>query len=419
VINRQEIEDKSREFGINPNDIEKDYVHGWILNGIQTQSTLGNQLILKGGNGLRKAYLPTTRFSKDLDFSCQQHLDQALLARELAKICEFVEQQAQVHFSTERTVLKSKDLPGIDAVEARLYFKGFYGEENISLKVQLDITEFEKIYLPVQQRPLIHPYSDSAQCAVSIRCQQIEEILASKLTTLLHRRKAIDLFDLLYSIVFAREFAVDKVQVATTFLKKSIFEPQPLVAREQLLAVPMEEFRPLWSAIVAPIRSLLNFDYVLGNFRSLIESLFAFASQRASIAGTGFTFPTPRMTPRAISRQPVYFSWDARNVIVTAGRSRTLVELTYDGFRRLIEPYKIEYYVRKSDGIGSEYFWGYDHTGGKSGRIGMKQFFCSKIQFARATDMSFVPRYPIELRIQSSSGRGQFRPLLSPIPPTR
>jgi hypothetical protein len=74
-----------------------------------------------------------------------------------------------------------------------------------------------------------------------------------------------------------------------------------------------------------------------------------------------------------------------------------LVELTYDGFRRLIEPYKIEYYVRKSDGIGSEYFWGYDHSGGKSGHIGMKQFFCNKIQFARVTDTSFVPRYPIDL----------------------
>jgi hypothetical protein len=61
--------------------------------------------------------------------------------------------------------------------------------------VQLDITEFEKIYLPVQQRPLIHPYSDSAQCAASIRCQQTEEILVSKLTTLLHRREAIDFFD--------------------------------------------------------------------------------------------------------------------------------------------------------------------------------------------------------------------------------
>jgi hypothetical protein len=67
-----------------------------------------------------------------------------------------------------------------------------------------------------------------------------------------------------------------------------------------------------------------------------------------------------------------YFPWNARSVIVAAGRSQTLMEFTYDGFRRLVEPYKIEYHVRKSDGIGSEHFWGYDKTGGKSGRIGIK-----------------------------------------------
>ena len=248
-------------------------------------------------------------------------------------------------------------------------------------------------------RPLIHPYSDSAQCAASVRCQKIEEILASKLTTLLHRRKAIDLFDLLYSIVFAREFAVDRLQLIATFLKKSIFEPQPLAAREQLLAVPLEEFRPLWSAIVAPIRSLFNFDYVTMNFRSLIDSLFSFAAQAPRLAAPhpGIAVPPPRIARPLASRQPVYFSSDSRNVIVASGRARTLVELTYDGFRRLVEPYRIEYYVRKSDGIGSEYFWGYDHTGGKSGRVGIKQFFCNKIQFARPTDMPFVPRYPIAL----------------------
>ena len=290
MIDSQEIEQKSREFGINPANVEKDYIYGWLLNGIQTQSLLGRQLILKGGSGLRKAYLPNTRFSKDLDFSCQEHIEQSFLARELKAICQFVEKQVQVRFSTDQMMIKNKELPaGIDAVEARLYFKGFYGEENITLKAQLDITQFDKIYLPVQHRPLIHPYSDSAECAVAIRCQKIEEILASKLTTLLHRRKAIDLFDLLYSILFSNDFAVERLQVVTTFLKKSIFEPQPVLAKDQLLAVPLDEFKPLWSAIVAPIRSLFNFEYVLGNFKSLIESLFNMVSSAvAAAAPSGF-----------------------------------------------------------------------------------------------------------------------------------
>jgi len=69
----------------------------------------------------------------------------------------------------------------------------------------------------------------------------------------------------------------------------------------------------------------------------------------------------------------------------------------YDGDRRLVEPYKLEYYVRKSDGHGSEYFWGFDTSGGKSRKISMKQFFCHKIVSASESSKSFVPRYPVEL----------------------
>jgi predicted nucleotidyltransferase component of viral defense system len=62
----------------------------------------------------------------------------------------------------------------------------------------------EQTYLPIQSRSLIHPYSDAAQCGAHIRCHKLEEILASKLTTLLFRRKAQDLFDLIFSIFSIR-----------------------------------------------------------------------------------------------------------------------------------------------------------------------------------------------------------------------
>lgn len=298
--------------------------------------------------------------------------------------------------------MKNKDLPtDIQALEARLYFKGFYGEDNITLKAQLDITQFDKIYLPVQNRPLLHPYSDRSLCTGTVRCQKIEEILASKLTTLLHRRKAIDLFDLLYSIIFSREFPVDRLQVISTFLKKSIFDPQPTIAKDQLLAVPLEDFRPLWSSVVAPLRSLFDFDYVATNFRSLIEALFemvirpAVAPAPAAFGGVG---GLSRITSgQAFGYQsPSYFSWGVRNALVQAGRSQTLVELIYDdGVRRLVEPYKIEYYGRKKDGRGLEYFWGYDRTGGKSGP-GIKRFICDKIFSVRPTDLGFVSQFQAE-----------------------
>jgi hypothetical protein len=73
-----------------------------------------------------------------------------------------------------------------------------------------------------------------------------------------------------------------------------------------------------------------------------------------------------------------------------------MVQLSYDGYNRLIEPYKLEYYVRKKDGRGLEYFWGWDTTGGKSGKIGIKQFICDKISSVGATNHPFHPRFAVE-----------------------
>ena len=108
MISDREIEEKALEFGIKPADVEKDYIYGWVLNALYSQSILADQLILKGGNGLRKAYLPNTRFSKDLDFSCQHSIDQLLLENELKKVCSFVEHKTGVRFSTDKRLLKAK-----------------------------------------------------------------------------------------------------------------------------------------------------------------------------------------------------------------------------------------------------------------------------------------------------------------------
>jgi predicted nucleotidyltransferase component of viral defense system len=198
-------------------------------------------------------YLPQTRFSKDLDFSASEHLDSRLIEDELREVCSAVHAATGITF-LDKIVTKDKDLPipDVDALEVRLYFKGFYGEENLSLRAQLDITQFDRIYLPVQSRPLLHSYSDSAECKAMIRAQKVEEILASKLTAMIHRRKPVDLFDLLYSILLARDYPVSRLHVISTFMKKSIFSPDPVVAKNQLLATPIAEFEKLWTSLIVP-----------------------------------------------------------------------------------------------------------------------------------------------------------------------
>ena len=157
MITDQEIEKKAAEFQLRPIDVQKDYVYSWLLKGIFERPALTAQLVLKGGNALRKGYLPDTRFSKDLDFSSLLGLTLGILETELREVCDLVSTQTGIRF-TDKMVVREKELgiPGIDALEARLYFKSFYGEENLSLKTQLDITRFDRIYLPVQKVRLLH-----------------------------------------------------------------------------------------------------------------------------------------------------------------------------------------------------------------------------------------------------------------------
>jgi predicted nucleotidyltransferase component of viral defense system len=401
MVADQEIDAKAQEFQLRPIDVQKDYVYGWLLKGLFQRPLFAQQLILKGGNALRKGYLPETRFSKDLDFSGRQAISQAVLESELREVCAYVESQTGVQF-LDKMVVREKELaiPEIEALEARLYFKSFYGEENLSLRTQLDITQFDRVYLPPQQRMLLHPYSDASACATQIMCHKMEEILASKLTTLLHRRNPVDLFDLLYAIIFRDQFGVNRREVITTFLRKSIFEQNPHVAQEQLRAVPVAQFEGLWSSLVVPVASFFAFDFVMANFRNLLDSLFALvivAPPAFAGAPAAPRIARPGSVVRSTSMLSGYFSSAIRNTIIGAGRSRTMVELSYDGYTRLVEPYKLEYYVRKKDNRGLEYFWGWDTTGGRSGKVGIKQFICDKIQSVRPTSRAFSPKYAVEL----------------------
>jgi predicted nucleotidyltransferase component of viral defense system len=134
MITDTEIEQKADELDVSPQNVERDYVHGWILRELFTHRRLSNLLVLKGGNGIRKGYLPGTRYSKDLDFSCDTALDESQLHADLAEILEAAKAGSGIQFAMERTRVAEKNLkiPGVHALEVRIYFKGFYAEESVT-----------------------------------------------------------------------------------------------------------------------------------------------------------------------------------------------------------------------------------------------------------------------------------------------
>jgi len=380
MINKNEIETKAQEFDLHTANVERDYVFGWLLAGIYTASGLKDIFILKGGNCFRKGYFINTRFSNDLDFSTQSAIDERYLLQELNKVCDFAQNASGIVFEKDKNRVEEKI--AIDrerkVYQARLYFKDFYGNpDNITISVRLDVTEFDKIYLPTQTRFLIHPYSDATECRTEIKCVKLEELLATKLKCLLQRRHSNDLYDFVYSIFINKEIDINRSEIVKTFLKKTIFERSPGVVRGLLLELPFEFFRAIWNKfIICPRQSRLDFDFVIKNFKQSIEELFGTFS-------LGY-------------QQLAYFPARLRNPIIDAGSNLTLLKLTYDGIQRIVEPYSLVY-KRRKDGFGQEYFYGYDRTGGRTSGPGIKCFIHSKIQSIELTDQEYEPRFPVEL----------------------
>jgi predicted nucleotidyltransferase component of viral defense system len=381
MINKEEIIQKSEEFEINSSNVQRDYIFGWVLTGIYTISGLKDYLILKGGNCLRKAYFENTRFSNDLDFAIETSLPEEFIATELNKVCDFVCEVTGVKFQKDRLRIEEKnrvDPKEKKIYEVRLYFNDFFGNESsIIISIRLDITQFDKIYLPIQRRFIIHPYSDLQSCKAEVRCLKLEEVLASKLKCLLQRRHSCDLYDYVFSIIFDTGIVINRIEIAKTLLRMTIFERNPGVLRGLLFELPFHLLKSLWDKyLVYPKNAFIDFEYAVERFKKHLNELFS-------------ELPT-------VFQNDAFFPANRRNVILQAGYDMTLLKIVYDGISRLVEPYSLVYKTRKTDGVASEYLYVYDRTGGTSGP-GIKAFFNSKIQLIEITDEKFEPRYHIEL----------------------
>jgi len=377
MIFRDEIDAKATEYGIHPANVQRDYVFGWILAGIYNASELKDRLILKGGNCLRKAYFESARYSADLDFSVASRLSDSFIRRELNKVCDYIQNTSGVAFQKERSAVRP--IMAIDkqrtVYEARLYFNDFYGQRStLVIRVSLDITEFDKIYLPVQTKKIIHPYSDKKYCKADIRCLKLEEVFASKLKCLLQRRQSNDLYDFLTYLLF--EPKLNKSEIVSTFLRMTIFGDKPGVAKQLLLGLPFSELKTLWKKyVICPAPGFIEPGDAVSRFKEEIAELFG-------------RYPNS-------SHKGDFFPPKSRNMILSAASSRTKLKIEYDGSIRYVEPYSLAFKTTKR-GASREYFYVYDTTGGSSGP-GIKSLVSPKLTSIANTDLAFEPRFELEL----------------------
>ena len=90
MIEKNEVLKLAKLLNLSPETIEKDYVLGWMLFGINANTKLKDKWMFKGGTSLKKCFFETFRFSEDLDFtiSDSSHFTKDFLLHEFYKIAD-------------------------------------------------------------------------------------------------------------------------------------------------------------------------------------------------------------------------------------------------------------------------------------------------------------------------------------------
>ena len=126
MISDKEIDAKKEEFELRPLDVQKDYVYGWLLKALFQRQALASHLVLKGGNALRKGYLPGHEdFLRYLDFSAREAITQGIWKPNSVRYVPLLKTEEEGVRFIDKMTIRDKDLaiPDIEALEARLYFK--------------------------------------------------------------------------------------------------------------------------------------------------------------------------------------------------------------------------------------------------------------------------------------------------------
>jgi predicted nucleotidyltransferase component of viral defense system len=383
MITAEEIKRLSIELGVPLPYLEKDYVMGWLLWGIYNDAWLSQNLVLKGGNCLRKIYFPDTRFSDDLDFTAIRIEAEDVFQQRLNSICNFVSDASGIVFDTHLTRVEMKDTPDKDcsALDGRVYFKGFAGDSGVTMRIKFDVSDYERIVLPLQRLPIIHQYSDTAACQVLVLTYSLEEVLAEKLRSWIQRTRARDLFDVV-KIIQSGKIPISKSQILSTFLQKTIFKQIPTAGRdEMLLDSKFSTIENHWSqSIVCSATAIILAANAITLFKDFVIALF-----HPEILGA------IGVAVRPTSRYLYNIGSGIRETIIQAGRARQLIRMRYDGKDRDIEPYSFRYKMTK-EGYGAEYFYGFDRTRGNT----IKSFLIHKIERASILPQNYLPRWYVE-----------------------
>lgn len=393
MIDRQEIMEFAREFGLAPHVIEKDYVLGWMLAGISDDPDIGPSWVFKGGTCLKKCYFETYRFSEDLDFTLTDpaHLDGSSLVATFTRIAEWIYAQTGIEVPRDTIRFELYDNPrGNRSAQGRVGYRGPMGRGGDAPRIKLDLTNDEALVLEPTVRDVHHPYSDRPDEGMHIRCYSFEEVFAEKIRALAERGRPRDLYDVIH-LYRHDELRPDRGAIFSTLEQKCAFKGIPAPTMASIVGAERRvELEADWAAMLGhQLPALPPFEQFWQELPALFDWLHGAVAKVAkpaiSVAARGAAEVDDTWRPPAMAQ--AWYTSTPLEIVRFAAANRLCVDLTYQGSHRLIEPYSLR---RTKDGNLLLYAVKRDTGEDRSYRV-------DKIQGAQATQTPFIPRYVVEL----------------------
>lgn len=390
MIDRQEVMELTKEFGLAPHVIEKDYVLGWLLQGISNHTDLSKDWVFKGGTCLKKCFFETYRFSEDLDFTLTNanHLNQDFLIKSFQDIVQSVYEISGIEIPRDdlRFEVYENTRGGVSA-EGRIYYRGPMQRRGNLARIKLDLTDDEVLVLEPVVREVHHPYTDKPDEGIHVQCYCYEEVFAEKIRALAERTRPRDLYDVVH-LYRHDNMRPDRTMVINTLSEKCEFKGIPVPTMVSLENSPdRSELETEWENMLAhqlltlpPFEQFwLELPKVFDWLHKVVEKVVP-PSFPVIAKGVDTSWQPPAMAQAWHTNVPL-------EVIRFAASNRLCVDLKYQGTDRLIEPYSLR---RTSE--GNLLLHVVKHNTGEP-----RSYRVDRIQGATATKVTFVPKYTIEL----------------------
>jgi predicted nucleotidyltransferase component of viral defense system len=254
MIRPGEIQRIARGAGVRDQQIEKDYVLSWILNGIAHHDRLSGIMAFKGGAVLKKFYFENYRFSEDLDFTLlDDKVSNDQIFSWFRETFEYIRNEANIPLEI---IDNNEHEDG--GINFYIGYIGPLGGLGSNKKVKVDISKSEKLEFDPVRKSAFPDYSDLEP--IELLCYQLEEVLVEKLRSVMQRMQARDFYDIWY-LLEKHGMAVDFLN--NEFSNKCISKGLSADDFHSKLEARMPQYKGRWRATLGEqIHDLPDFEQV-------------------------------------------------------------------------------------------------------------------------------------------------------------